>query len=299
MRATTADLDLLAQFLIVAETASFSSAAKKLGVTKGTVSRGVARLESMLGAELLHRTTRQVALSTAGASLYERTAPQVAALRQALGTLPEREVRPSGNLRITAPVDLGSALLGEVSARFVARFPEVRLDVHLTNRRVDLVGEGFDLALRALPGLPKDSSMVARRVGQGEMAFYASTAYVARRGTPRTVGDDDHEWIWFRGLDPSDVGIKLARPARILCDDFYFLREAIRAGAGVGPLLPYIAEPAVTSGELVRVLTAHRVGRATLYLVYPSRKNVPRKVTAFRDFLLDWLRTHPLPKAAA
>jgi DNA-binding transcriptional LysR family regulator len=294
MDATTVDLDLLGQFLAVAETASFSAAAKKLGVTKGTVSRGVARLESTLGAELLHRTTRQVALSTAGAALYEKTAPQVAALRHALGTLPEREVRPSGNLRLTAPVDLGSALLGQVSARFVARFPEVRLDVHLTNRRVDIVGEGFDLALRALPGPPKDSSMVARRLGQGEMGFYASTAYVARRGMPRGTGDVDHEWIWFRGLNPGAAGITLANPPRIVCDDFYFLREAIRAGAGVGPLLPYIAEPAVTSGELVRVLATQHVGRASLYLIYPSRKNIPRKVTAFRDFLVDWLRTHPL-----
>jgi DNA-binding transcriptional LysR family regulator len=265
-------------------------------VTKGTVSRGVARLEGLVGAELLHRTTRQVALSTAGAALYEKTAPQVAALRQALGTLPEREVRPSGNLRLTAPVDLGSALLGEVSARFVARFPEVRLDVHLTNRRVDLVGEGFDLALRALPRSPQDSSLIARRLGQGELAFYASSAYVARRGTPRSVGDPDHEWVWFRGMAGSDLGRKLAGTPRILGDDFYFLREAIRAGAGVGALLPYIAEPAVATGEIVRVLAGQRVGRASLYLVYPSRKNVPRKVTAFRDFLLDWLRTHPLPR---
>jgi DNA-binding transcriptional LysR family regulator len=96
-----------------------------------------------------------------------------------------------------------------------------------------------------------------------------------------------------------DAGMKLAGPPRILGDDFYFMREAIRAGAGVGALLPYIAEPAVATGELVRVLAAHRVGRAGLYLIYPSRKNVPRKVTAFRDFLLDWLRTHPLPRPMA
>jgi DNA-binding transcriptional LysR family regulator len=295
----TVDLDLVAQFLAVAETSSFSAAAKKLGVTKGTVSRGVARLEELVGAELLHRTTRQVALSTAGAALYERTAPQIAAVQQAVGSLPEREERPSGELRITAPVDLGSALLGEVTARFVARFPEVRFDVHLTNRRVDIVGEGFDLALRALPKLPKDSSLVMRRLGQGELGFYASSAYVARRGVPRSVGDPNHEWVWFRSLPPAAVGLKGPFAPRILCDDFYFLREAVRAGAGVGALLPYIAEPSVATGELVRVLAATRVGRASLYLVYPSRKNVPRKVTAFRDFLVGWIGTHPLPRAAA
>lgn len=289
------ELDLLAQFVAVAETESFSAAAKRLGLTKGTVSRGVARLEEAVGAQLLHRTTRQVALSTAGAALYERTAPQLAALRLAVGSLPESEERPSGELRITAPIDLGSALLGEVAARFMTRFPEVRLDVHLTNRRVDLVGEGFDVALRALPKLPKDSSLIMRRLGQGELAFYAAATYLARRGTPRTPGDPAHDWLAFRGIPPAALGIKTAFTPRIVCDDFYFMREAVRAGAGVGVMIPHIALDAVAAGELVRVLAGQRIGRASLYFVYPSRKNVPRKVTAFRDFLTDWLRSHPLP----
>src|SRR5262252_4971609 len=139
----TIDFALVGPFLAVADTASFSAAAKAMGVTKGTVSRAVARLEASVGAELFHRTTRQVALSTAGAALYERTAPHLAAIRQALGTLPEREERPSGELRITAPTELGSTLLAEVVAEFTARYPEVRVDAHLTNRKVDIVGEGF------------------------------------------------------------------------------------------------------------------------------------------------------------
>jgi DNA-binding transcriptional LysR family regulator len=195
---------------------------------------------------------------------------------------------------VTAPVDIGSVLLAEVSARFVVRYPEVRIDAHLTNRRVDLVGEGFDLALRAMPAPPKDSSMVARKLGQGELCFFASPAYVARRGAPRVLGDPEHEWIWFRSFDARRMGIKHAFTPRIVGDDFSFVREAARAGAGIGAMPLHHAEAALAAGELVRVLGPVTLPGAGLYLVYPSSKNIPRKVTAFRDFLLDWLRTHPL-----
>jgi DNA-binding transcriptional LysR family regulator len=157
------DLDLLRFFVTVAETASFSVAARKLGVTKSSVSRGVAALEAALGAQLLHRTTRTVALSTAGSELYQRTAPALAAIRAALGSLPERDEHPSGILRITAPNDLGATLLSEVTVRFLARYPQVKVDVRLTNRKVDLVAEGFDLAVRAATGKLADSSLLRGR----------------------------------------------------------------------------------------------------------------------------------------
>jgi DNA-binding transcriptional LysR family regulator len=292
---TTIDLDLVAQFVAVAETLSFSAAATKLRLTKGTVSRAIARLEALLGVELVHRTTRQVALSAAGLALYERTVAPLAALRQAVATLPEADERPSGTLRLTAPVAMGSHPLGAVVAHFVARFPEVQIDVHVTNRAVDLVGEGFDLALRVHVAPPKDSSLVARRLGRSELRFYASPAYVARRGAPREIGDPAHVWIWSSVLDARRLGIKPPFAPRILTDDAHFVREATRAGAGVGAMPPYLAETALAAGDLVRVLGARQVAGAGIYLVYPSSKNLPRKVTAFRDFLLEWLRAHPLP----
>ncbi|MDB4981956.1 MAG: Transcriptional regulator, LysR family [Myxococcales bacterium] len=291
---TTLNLELVAQFVAVAETMSFSTAARKLGVTKGTVSRAIARLEGLLGTELVHRTTRQVALSTAGLALYERAVTPLAALRQAVATLPEAGERPFGMLRLTAPVALGSHPLGEIVARFATRFPEVRLDVHVTNRAVDLVGEGFDLALRVHVAPPKDSSLVARRLGHSELRFYASPAYVARRGSPRVLGDPAHVWIWSRMLDPRRLGIKAPFAPRILTDDAHFVREATRAGAGIGAMPPYLAETALAAGELVRILGGSRVAGAGIYLVYPSGKNVPRKVTAFRDVVLEWLHAHPL-----
>jgi len=181
------DLNLLSLFVAVAETSSFAEAGRKLGLPRSSVSRGVAQLEASLGVPLFHRTTRKVALSTAGAALYERVAPQLAALQRSLGTLPERDERPSGHLRIAAPTDMGVTFLSEALAGFSMRYPTISLDVRLSPRVVDLVAEGFDLALRVSQGKRADSSLVARRLSAVEFGLFASPSYVARRGTVRTA----------------------------------------------------------------------------------------------------------------
>ena len=158
-----ATIELLPYFLAVAETGSFTAAATSLSQNKSRVSRAVARLEKLLDTELFHRTTRAVALTTAGVALFERAAPLLTALREAVGTLPERQEEPSGELRITAPVDIGGPL-ADVVARYTLRWPEVRVDLSLTGRRVDLLREGFDLAIRATVGpMVGGPSLVARR----------------------------------------------------------------------------------------------------------------------------------------
>ena len=137
MPETQADTQLLTTFVAVADEQSFTKAARKLGIGKGTVSRAIALLEEQLGAELLHRTTHAVALSTAGVALYERVAPHVAALNQAVQKLPERAAVPSGELRMTAPQDVAQVILPEVFTQFARRYPEVRIDLRATNRHVD------------------------------------------------------------------------------------------------------------------------------------------------------------------
>lgn len=286
----TIDLDLLSTFVAVAEAASFSVVAARLRVSKGTVSRKIARLEALVGTPLLHRTTRRVGMSTAGVALFERIAPHLAALRLAVGALPERQSAPSGVLRVTAPTDLGVVLVPELVTRYTTRYPAVRVEVHLTQRQVDLVGEGFDVAIRAAARGVKDSSLTMRRLSAAEFLAYASPVYVARRGSPRELADPEHDWVGFRPAQKL-LGFAASYKPRISCDDLFFAREAIRLGAGVGVLPTFMADPLAATGELVRVLPSYRVRTPGFVLLYPSRGSVPVKVTAFRDVLLEMLET--------
>lgn len=284
------DLNHLPLFVAVAETGSMSETARRLGLPKSSVSRGIAALEAALGVQLFHRTTRQVRLSTAGAAFLERARRALALVKEATEALPEQEAEPSGLLRVTAPVDLALAVLAEVAARFTARYPAVRLDVRLSNREEDLVGGGFDLALRAARRL-RDSSLVARRVGTVEFRLYAAPAYLARRGPPRSLADlRGHAWLAMRGLKLVDG----APEPTLVADDLTFLLAAARHGLGVAALPSFLAQPEVAAGLLSRVLPRWASSPAALWLVHPKLAHPPAKVTAFRDFLLEALATRPL-----
>ncbi|MEO0324791.1 MAG: LysR family transcriptional regulator, partial [Myxococcota bacterium] len=183
------DLDRLRLFVQVADAGGFSDAARRLGAERSSVSRGVAKLERELGVQLFHRSTRSVALTSAGEALHAKVATHLAALERAIDALPEREEAPSGTLRITAPHDIGASDLSGVIADFVRRFPKVHVDVRVTNRRVDLVAEGFDAALRPGPARLPDSSLRATRLSEATGGWYASPRYVARAGSPRTLAE--------------------------------------------------------------------------------------------------------------
>ena len=291
MSETAVSLDLLATFVAVAEAKSFSRAADKLGITKGTVSRGIARLEEIVGAELIHRTTHRVALSTAGTALYERTAPHIHALGDSVQCLPEIAEAPSGRLRITVPHDFGAMILPELLVGFSQRYPQISIDVRVTNDEVDLVAEGFDLAIRATSAPLTDSTLIARRLGTSPSALFASPGYLARRGEPKTLGDPEHDWLAFR-RGPDFLRDVEGVVTTITCDDMFMLRQLVVAGAGIGLLPMALAHATVLSGEIVRVLRQHEADQdSVLYLVYPSSGQVPRKLEAFRDFLVDSLPT--------
>ncbi|HYG68007.1 MAG TPA: LysR substrate-binding domain-containing protein [Anaeromyxobacteraceae bacterium] len=291
------DLNLLTVFEAVARTSSFSAAARELGIPKSSASRGIGRLEAELGVQLLFRTTRQVSLTAAGTALFDRTAPLLQQMRSALGELPEREEQPSGALRVTAPGDFGVLFLAEVVHRYTARYPSVSVDLHLSGRVVDLVKEGFDVGIRIAAKL-EDSTLVVRRIGPITTALYASPVYLARRGVPRTEADlAEHDWVAFRS---GPQRIRIAGPreatgveprARIVCDDLLFVRNTVRAGAGIAHLPTFLAEPDVLSGALVRVLPRVERTSGTIHFVTPAAKHVPRKVTAFRDLVLELYRT--------
>jgi DNA-binding transcriptional LysR family regulator len=290
MNETPTNYQLLAVFVAVAEQASFTKASRKLGIGKGSVSRAITELEQQLGTELLHRTTRAVSLSTAGAALYERVGQHIKALDEALVELPERSAEPSGELRMTAPQDFGNFVLSEVLAQFARRYPQIRVDVRLTNARVDLVAEGFDLAIRAAPGSLKDSTLTARRLGSSSIGIFAAPSYIARRGKPKRFAEPGHEWILHTGQRAA-AKRGADTPARFVSDDYLLLRDLARDGAGIAALPRFLVAPYVRDGLLEELTFADQPRwSGALFLVYPSSGQVPRKITAFRDFLIERLK---------
>jgi DNA-binding transcriptional LysR family regulator len=292
---TTIDLNELALFLRVADTGSFTRAARDLGVPTSTVSRAVARLEEKLDVRLLHRTTRRVALTADGSTLVDSTAGPLATIRDAAAELADRRDEPHGVLRITAPGDLVEPIVADSVARYVARYPEVRVEVELTSRVVDIVREGFDVAVRA--GKLEDSSLTARKIGEMDLELYASPAYIARRGQPKSAADlTSHDLVLFRPrdgstvwkLDGPDGPVTIEARGRISGGDFNFILAAIRAGGGIGLLPSVVALYNAQSPGIVRVLPKYKSTAAgALHLVYASTRHVPAKVTAFRDLVFE------------
>lgn len=289
------DLNLLSVFVKVADAPSFAEAARQLGLRRSSVSRAVGALEKELGVQLFSRTTRAVALTTAGSALYERVAPQLAALREAAEALPEREEEPSGELRLTAPNDMVATFLPRVIAGFCERHPRVQVDVRRASRRADLIAEGFDLALRPVIHRLNDSTIVARRLCDLEVRLFASPSYLERAGAPRSLAETaGHPFVVLRQLRvPPPLPKSQVRP-HVVSDDMLFLAQMVKAGLGLGLLTTFVAEEDLAAGRLVRILPKLSIRVGALYLVYPPAQHVPRKVTAFRDHLVEYLAAHPV-----
>ncbi|MFO0758820.1 MAG: LysR family transcriptional regulator [Byssovorax sp.] len=291
----TASLDEIAAFVHVVKAGSFTAAAAQRGVPKSTLSRAVTRLEESLRSRLLQRPARELSLTDAGRAFYDRVAPHVAGLSDAAESGAGGDDQPRGVLRITAPLDVGEAFLAELLVRFTARYPLLRVEVDLSTRKANLIGEGIDVALRAT-GKMDDANLVARRVGATEGQLFAAPSYLARRGTPSSPEElVTHECVLFRPREGSAEWV-LRGPAgertvtvsgRIAASDFSFVRSVLRVGAGIG-LLPSIgAARDVAEGNLVRVLPGWSRTAGTLYVVYPVTRHLPKKVAVFRDFVLE------------
>ncbi len=286
-------LDDLAVFVRVVERGGFASAARELGVPTSSVSRAITRLESQSGVRLLHRTTRTVKPTTDGRELFASVAPAVMSVQRAARALEPATRKPKGRLRVTAPADLCTGFLAEVVAAFAERYRQVLLDFTVTNQHTNLIDEGFDVALRATAHLG-DSSLIARKLGELKLRLYAAPGYLKKFGAPASLDDlERHQCVVFRAEELARTWAlrgaagesKLAVRGRIGSDDLSFARAMVLASAGIG-LLPQINCTAdEVSGRLVRVLPAFHARGATLYIVYPSTKQVPARVTAFRDFV--------------
>ena len=292
----TMDLNHVAVFARVVELESFTGAAKQLGLPKSSVSRTVTRLENELGVRLLQRTTRKLHLTEAGQAYYERARVALTGLEEAASAATNLSAEPRGTVRVTAPADTGIMDLGELVGRFVRKYPLVHVEISLSSRFVDLVAEGFDLALRA--GKMADSSLVARKIGNDTLGLFASPAYLRRRGRPKSVPDlANHDCVLFRGTHGKSEW-KLTGPrgeervtvrGPLNADEMSFVQQAVSAGVGVA-LLPMIGvRLAAARGRLplpVRLLPEYSVGGNILNVVSPSARFQPASVIAFRDFLI-------------
>lgn len=294
------DLNALRMFVAVADAASFSAAARRLNLPKWSVSRRLSQLEAAMGVPLLHRTTRRVVLSPAGAALHERVATLIASLEQAALESPDQLGEPTGEVRISAPNYLGSAFLADAVTKFTARYPRVHCDLYLHSQPLDFAVGGFDIALRAAPERMKDSSLIARPACPIYAKLFASPEYLEANGVPRVPDDlSSHRWVAHRGLPTLQLESKNSsatfRPqGRICCDDIFFVREAVRSGAGIGVIPTFLVAKDLERGRLVTVLPQYHSLSTYIYLIRPGTREVPRRVRVFSDFLLGYLETHPL-----
>ena len=289
------DLDLndLRVFVRVIDLGGFAAAARELGVPTSTVSRTIARLEASTGTRLLHRTPRSMHATGEGRAIYASVSEAVGTLERAAHALEPATKQPKGLLRVTAPTDIGSWWLADVAVAFGERHPLVQIELALTNRAVNLTGEGFDVAVRAALRLA-DSSLIAKKLGDVEHALYASPRYIERHGAPSSPGDlADHRCIVFRGkdlaktwrLEGNKETVEVFVRARMGGDDFSYVRAAVLAGGGIALMPRLVCAKDEAAGRLVRVLPAFASKGAGLYVLYPSAAHVPARVTAFRDFV--------------
>jgi DNA-binding transcriptional LysR family regulator len=287
-------LDELGVLVAVTETGSLSAAAKFLGVPKSTVGRAIARLEAELGVSLVRRKARGPALTEAGLVLANRAAPHVAALRDATLALSQEASEVYGLLRVTSPSDVGAHLIAPLLPTFLARYPRINIEVEHTLRVVDLVREGFDLAIRLTLGRLPPSSLIARKLARMNLALYAATSYAARRNLPKQPEDLVHHdnVVFYPGgnvlaLEGPKGAVRVTLPRRAAANDFFFLREAIAAGVGIGPLPWFLASHELAAGRITRVLPDYRASGGTAYLVYPPAKPLPPKLAHFCAYLLE------------
>lgn len=296
------DLNLVRAFVAVFETGRFSSAGERLGVPRSTVSRAIAALEEQLEVTLFHRTTRTVVATPAATALFERVGDSLRSLEAGLLDLPESGSVPSGTLRITTTPDLAAALLADISARYVALYPSVKIEFTLTARVVDLVKENIDLALRVSGGnlIGGPTALVRRQIGRLVLALYAAPSYLARRGTPKSPAElATHDWVSLKGVESlplyrASKVFQVAPESRMTSDDVTMVRALVRAGAGIAWIPTFAVEDDLAAGHLVRILPRWGAPTGTVHLVHPDRKHTPARVTAFRALLAERLKQRPL-----
>jgi DNA-binding transcriptional LysR family regulator len=280
----------MALFALVAECGSFTAAAARVGLPKSSVSQRISQLEQRLGIRLMNRTTRQLNLTFAGERYLLHCQEMMQASERADQAIANLRENPSGRLRITSPAGIGATLLARCNAEFLQLYPDVTLDVSVSDDIRDLVQEGFDIALRT--GQPQDSSLIGRRVGYCERTLVASKHYLEQHAPithPQQLAEHrciaHHAWNeWV--LKQDNAYYRWLLPPGHLTDNLVYARECALGDAGITQLPRFLTEGAMADDRLVPVLPEWEMEGNELWLVYPSRKLNSPALAKFIEFAL-------------
>ena len=295
MEHSVQDLNDMLYFAEVAERGGFAAAGRALGIPKSRLSRRVAELEAQLGVRLLQRTTRKLSLTDVGDAYLRHCQAVREAAQAAADTVAQVHAEPRGTVRLSCPVTLAQTVLAELMPQFLARYPQVRVDMQVSNRVVDLVEEGLDVALRVRATLDDSASMVVKRLDDAAQILVASPALLARQGHPASLADlarldslamsasDGRSSL--RLLDPQGQEHTLQHTPRYVADDLLTLKFAALAGTGMCWLPDYLCHAELRQGALVHLLLGWAPPRGIVHAVFPSRRGLSPAVRGFLDFL--------------
>ena len=290
-------LDAMQIFVRVAELASFTKAADSLGLPKASISTSVQQLESLLGTRLLHRTTRRVQLTLDGQIFYERSKDLLADMDDLEGLFQQGASNLTGRLRIDMPSSMAKNRILPRLPEFLARHPQLQLEISSTDRRVDVIREGFDCVIRV--GKLSDSSLIARPLGKLELLNCASPVYIARYGEPQTLEDLTHHHLvhYVTTLGAKSAGFEFIQDGElkfmvmngnITVNNSDAYSAACLAGFGIAQIPRIGAQEYIAQGQLVEILPGLRAEPMPVSLLYPNRRNLSRRVQVF----MDWVSEH-------
>lgn len=291
------DLNEIAIFIKVVQSGSFIQASKALGIPNSTVSSKVSSLEKRLGVTLIQRTTRKLNITEVGEAYYKRCLMGLEEIKTAESEISSIQGEPSGLLRITAPADMGRSILPEIISKFTDKFPKVCVETLLTDRRVDLLSENVDLAIRA--GVLKDSTLIAKKLGTSYFVPVASPKYIKQHGEPTHPRDlKDHLIIHFPPMGANEWrlfspkgGLSVSVRPRVIINDLYANYDLALKGDGIALLPAYMCQKEMHSKKLVRVLPDWRTSVNPVHFVYPGQKFVNPKLSSFITFAQPFIKT--------
>ncbi len=282
-------------FVAVVENDGFSAASRVLGISKSAVSKRINQLENHLGVRLLHRTTRKLSLTEAGERYFEHAAQALTAAGQAEDAVTELQGEPQGKLKISSPMSFGRLHVAPLIPIFTQRYPKILIDLVMDDRNIDLVAEGFDLAIRS--GDMPASTLIARKLAPLRQVLCASPDYIDRYGMPVTPSElserncilfsysgDANEWTLKKG--GKSEAVLVSGSYRV--NNSEAILVALREGIGIGRLPTFVAGPDLREGNLVRILESYQIPDHTFYAVFPERQYLPAKVRAFLDFSINY-----------